>query len=415
MISSATILAMLACPITEARTPGLESKPDDSLNACNVIWDSPSKDSRGSMPLGNGDVGVNAWVEENGDLLFFISKTDAWTDCGRLVKLGRVRVRLDPPLAVTNGFRQELRLCDGSIVIESSIRDSQSSIRLWVDANRPVIHVEGESQHDMQARVSLHVWRTKDRDFQQDNSAAGVIRGGVPIIEKADLVLPPKDNRIVWRHRNELTIYPPTMMLDCYDGTQDKAFLRETLLPVAAGVATFFDQHWKRGGKGKIRFEPACSLEACHEVVHPLPEIAGLKYILPRLLALPADATTAAQRAAWAKTLADLPEIPLGGEEGKKIYLFPAWPKDGDVNFKLHALENTPEYEITRNYLGIVTKALKKGAIGGARMCMDQYLEFPVMGRLPHVHGAEARTAGREFPGAAGAGKAMTRKGGNRL
>jgi hypothetical protein len=27
--------------------------------------------------------------------------------------------------------------------------------------------------------------------------------------------------------------------------------------------------------------------------------------------------------------------------EGKKIYLFPAWPKSWDVNFKLHALYNT--------------------------------------------------------------------------
>jgi alpha-L-fucosidase 2 len=110
-------------------------------------------------------------------------------------------------------------------------------------------------------------------------------------------------------------------MLDYYGGTQDRAFLCDTLLPVAGGVAAFFDQHWKRDEKGKIRFEPACSLEACHSVVNPLPEIAGLKYILPRLLALPADATTAAQRAAWSKTLADLPEIPIGGEAGKRILL----------------------------------------------------------------------------------------------
>ena len=27
--------------------------------------------------------------------------------------------------------------------------------------------------------------------------------------------------------------------------------------------------------------------------------------------------------------------------DGKKMYLFPAWPKDWDVNFKLHALYNT--------------------------------------------------------------------------
>jgi hypothetical protein len=47
------------------------------------------------MPLGNGDIGLNAWVEENGDLVFFISKTDSWTDSGRLVKLGQVRVKFD--------------------------------------------------------------------------------------------------------------------------------------------------------------------------------------------------------------------------------------------------------------------------------------------------------------------------------
>ena len=46
--------------------------------------------------------------------------------------------------------------------------------------------------------------------------------------------------------------------------------------------------------------------------------------------------------------------------------------------FEHQVIEDTPEYEITRNYLGIVTKALKEGAIGGARMCMDQYIGFPV-------------------------------------
>ena len=66
--------------------------PKTELDHCNVVWDSPSTNSSGSMPLGNGDIGVNAWVEENGDLVFFISKTDAWSDCGRLLKLGQVRL-----------------------------------------------------------------------------------------------------------------------------------------------------------------------------------------------------------------------------------------------------------------------------------------------------------------------------------
>jgi hypothetical protein len=54
----------------------------------NVVWNTPSESSFGSMPLGNGDIGLNVWVEKNGDLLFYISKVDAF-DAGHLLpKLG---------------------------------------------------------------------------------------------------------------------------------------------------------------------------------------------------------------------------------------------------------------------------------------------------------------------------------------
>jgi hypothetical protein len=45
-----------------------------------VTWRSPSADASGSMPLGNGDVGLNAWIDPKGDLVFYISKTDSWGD-----------------------------------------------------------------------------------------------------------------------------------------------------------------------------------------------------------------------------------------------------------------------------------------------------------------------------------------------
>jgi uroporphyrinogen decarboxylase len=41
-------------------------------------------------------------------------------------------------------------------------------------------------------------------------------------------------------------------------------------------------------------------------------------------------------------------------------------------------LEETERYEVRRNHLGVVTRALKEGSIGGGRMSMDQYLSFPV-------------------------------------
>ena len=48
------------------------NSPQDSgdSNNLNVIWTTPSENSFGSMPLGNGDIGMNVWVEKNGDLQF---------------------------------------------------------------------------------------------------------------------------------------------------------------------------------------------------------------------------------------------------------------------------------------------------------------------------------------------------------
>ncbi len=80
----------------------------------NVVWTTPSKDAAGSMPLGNGEVGINLWVEESGDLHFYISRSDSLSEISRLLKVGQVRVSLSPnPFLTGAPFRQELKLCDG--------------------------------------------------------------------------------------------------------------------------------------------------------------------------------------------------------------------------------------------------------------------------------------------------------------
>lgn len=43
-------------------------------------------------------------------------------------------------------------------------------------------------------------------------------------------------------------------------------------------------------------------------------------------------------------------------------------------------IEETDRYEVRRNQLGVVTRALKEGSVHGGRMSMDQYLSFPVEG-----------------------------------
>ena len=31
-----------------------------------IVWTAPSRDSSGSMPLSNGDIGLNVWIEDDG-------------------------------------------------------------------------------------------------------------------------------------------------------------------------------------------------------------------------------------------------------------------------------------------------------------------------------------------------------------
>jgi hypothetical protein len=71
----------------------------------------------------------------------------------------------------------------------------------------------------------------------------------------------------------------------------------------------------------KIHFAPSQSLETWHEAVNPLPDIAALAYLLPKLLELPHALTTDAMRARWSRMLRELPPIPLGEKDGKRVIL----------------------------------------------------------------------------------------------
>src|ERR1039457_4473413 len=107
--------------------------------ADDVTWNSLGTNENDSMPIGNGDLAVNVWTEQNGDLVLLVAKSDAWTEHGKLVKLGRVRVHITPnPFADAADFRQTLRLEDGSVEVSGR----GSTMHVWVDANRPVLHVE---------------------------------------------------------------------------------------------------------------------------------------------------------------------------------------------------------------------------------------------------------------------------------
>ncbi|MCP4449873.1 MAG: hypothetical protein GY809_00305, partial [Planctomycetes bacterium] len=562
----------------------------DAMSHDQLVWTSPSQDSRGSMPIGNGEVGANVWVEENGDLLFYLSRTDTWSENCRLLKLGRVRVTLTPnPFPEGGAFSQTLDVERGEILIRFKAAEQDVAIRFAVDALHPVVTVDVESVQPVEVRVSLEHWRTHRRELKgaEAHSAYGLLPAGGetiavdPIFVEPDRIMTGQKDRVIWYHRNErsvwkanlelqalghvaenqvdpllhrtfgaliqgaglvsqsdttlksakpanrihLSIYTLTaqtetadawvtqlegevhdisaisrdqrltahrawwrafwershiristeddkdrkvveninrgyilqrwinacggrgkfpikfngsiftvdtmnhtdrfkghdadyrqwggpywwqntrlpycsmlesgdsdlmtplfamfrhnlesrkaatkkyynhdgaffpetqyfwgtyadgnygrdrsqlpdgmtlnrfiryywqgglelslMMLDHYAFTGDEAFARQTLVPLASAILTFFDQHWPRDANGKIRFDPAMALETYREAVNPLVEIVGIQKVCEDMLALPEALTTAAQRIQWTRLISELPPVPMREVEGQ--------------------------------------------------------------------------------------------------
>ena len=176
----------------------------------NVVWDSPSANHSGSMPLGNGDISVNAWVEPSGDLVFYIGKTDSWDDNARLAKIGKVRVKCDPPLVATNApFRQVLDLATGSLRVRAA-----HGLTLWVDANRPVIVVGIDADREVTATATFEPWRTNRHEvtsLECSDVMTGCPKNNtlyVPTIVEPDTVLTNLADGIGWYHHNIKSVGP---------------------------------------------------------------------------------------------------------------------------------------------------------------------------------------------------------------
>ena len=626
----------------------LASTPKMTLEDYHVSWTSPSNDARGSMPIGNGDIGLNVWVEPSGDLLFYVSKTDAWDENMRLVKIGKVRLTFTPALEVKAAFRQELKLRDGIIEIQTP----QVLVRVWVDANHPVVQVEARTRDGkpLSATATLELWRTHkapcnpgypnfveptpfswpdtvmkattnelvwyhrnlaspwlsnlkiqnltalaktstdpilgrtfgasmrgehwratadtvletirpaatlalrlhvltqpdttavdwlaalkkqaaaiealpdaarlaahcrwwqefwnrswiflDGDQQAENVTRAYIcqrwisacsgrgaspikfngsifvvdRGGKPgdgadfrqwggcywyqntrlsywpmlLSGDFDMMLPffrlyqqalPArrlasktyyghdgaffpETMTIWGTYNDKNYGPDrtgkadgltdngfiryywqngiesiTMMLDYYDFTQDTTFRDTMLLPFATDVLTFFDQHWSRGPDGKILFTPAQSLETWHNATNPLPEIAGLRHVIPRLLAITGSA---ALKTAWQKTFNDLPPMPLSNQPTQRILPAEKYAKSSNA-------ENPELYAVFPYQLYTVAAGETAAAVGKNTYAARRYRENacwrqdPIQAALLGM-GGEARkcVSGRATANAAG-------------
>ena len=93
---------------------------DKAVPQFDITWNELGTDENCSMPLGNGDIAVNAWTEQNGDLVMLIAKTDAWSENALLLKLGRVRLSLSPnPFVGAGDFKQTLTIGNATMTLKA--------------------------------------------------------------------------------------------------------------------------------------------------------------------------------------------------------------------------------------------------------------------------------------------------------
>ena len=187
----------------------LSAEENHFIAANDVAWDSLGTNETNSMPLGNGDIALNVWTEQNGDIVLLLAKSDAWSENGQLLKLGRVRVKLKPnPFVWSAAFSQTLSLENGEV----QIRAGKNIARIWADANHPVVHVEVNIEIPVQLEAKSELWRSKT--YHLDPAAvskAGFFEwGNNPdgLTFDPDTLLPAQNNCISWCHFNSHSIYP---------------------------------------------------------------------------------------------------------------------------------------------------------------------------------------------------------------
>lgn len=178
-----------------------------TTSATNVVWTIPSRDASGSMPCGGGDIGLNVWVE-NGDLLFYVSRSGTFDANNTQLKQGRFRLKLgDSSDAGDAGnttrmpsvFRQELKLRDGYVEVVWGT----TTVQVWVDVFHPVIHVEIANRTASVTELTYENWRYRDREVRKGEGQQGSYKWAPPkgTVTAADSIAV-ANGRLVFFHRN---------------------------------------------------------------------------------------------------------------------------------------------------------------------------------------------------------------------
>jgi len=208
-----------------ATTMAIANDPSD------VIWTTPSENAAGSMPLGNGSLGINLWAEKDGSVSLYVSHTDAWSEVNRLLKLAKVRLTFNPPLDPAKGFEHRLVVREG----RATLRIDDWNLEVFVDAELSVIWLSGSGKSKRIVSVEPITLRPKRKQLAGDElNSSWTMRGSPnPVWEEADQVFL-RDFQQYVVHHNTSSIVPLTWQ---HQGLPDLAKLQpDPLLNRAFGI-----------------------------------------------------------------------------------------------------------------------------------------------------------------------------------
>ncbi|MCD8209919.1 MAG: DUF5703 domain-containing protein, partial [Prevotella sp.] len=187
------------------------------------VWTSWSKNSSESMPCGGCDVGLNVWVED-GDVLFYVSRSGMFDENNTLLKAGRFRLRLSPNSFDDSigDFKQILCLDDGAVYIKSSTKE----VRLWADVYTSAVYMEISSKDKTDALLSYESWRYKDRPLTKDEAQQCSYKWVIPsdCTTYGDSIKIGKNSLEFW-HQNRLnTVFDFTITREGLDSIKSEIF-----------------------------------------------------------------------------------------------------------------------------------------------------------------------------------------------
>lgn len=186
----------------------------------NVVWESPSRNSSESMPCGGGDIGMNVWVED-GDVLFYVSRSGTFDENNCQLKQGRVRLRMSPnPFKDAKDFRQELKLQDGYVEVSAG----GTQVQIWADVFHPVVHVEIAGGQPVQTEVIYENWRYKERLIRKGEGQQCSYKWAPPkgAVTNEDFVSP-SGNKLLFYHRNpEQTVFDVVVAQQGMEGVKSQ-------------------------------------------------------------------------------------------------------------------------------------------------------------------------------------------------